>query len=215
MKIIGISATLEEGKIKADRTYTDALRAAGALPIILAPVFDKYRIKALANRLDGVVFAGGGDILPARYGDSFCHAENSVCEERDEFEFLLFEEFESRKKPMLGICRGMQLINVARGGSLFQNIEGHMNTCHEVSLFGQLAEISGDKRARVNSFHRQAIKNLGNGLCVLAVSEDNIIEAIGDLERGYLLGVQFHPEKSFEADKFSRKIIEDFVRKCK
>ncbi len=214
MKIIGISATLEEGTIKADRAYSDALLASGALPIILAPTCDADIIKEAADRLDGILFAGGGDILPARYGDLFCHAENSVCEERDEFEFLLFEEFERRKKPMLGICRGMQLINVARGGTLFQNIGGHMRTGHDVSLFGYLAEISGEKRAQANSFHRQAVKKLGNGLCVLAVSEDSIIEAIGDFERGYLIGVQFHPEKTFNEDDLSRKIIEDFVKSC-
>ncbi len=212
--MIAISATIEDGKIRLDRTYTDALLASGAIPMIFAPTFDRDKIKLLVDRFDGLLLAGGGDILPSRYGDSFCHSENSICEERDEFEFLVFDEFYRTKKPILGICRGMQVINVALGGTLFQNISGHMRTAHEVSLGGYLAEISGKNSVVTNSFHRQAVKKLGEGLEALAVCEDNIIEAVGERGCRYLLGVQFHPEKSFAEDKFSRKIIEDFVKSC-
>ncbi len=213
--MIGISGTLEEGKITLNRGYADALFGLGVLPVILAPTLDKSKIEFLAKRLDGAVFAGGGDVLPSRYGDSFCHAENSICEERDEFEFLLFNELYRRKKPILGICRGMQVINVVLGGTLHQNIGGHMKSEHRVSLRGRLSALSQSPCVRVNSFHRQAVKEIGESLEILAVSDDGIVEALGNFDGRYLLGVQFHPEKSFASDLFSRSVIEDFANHCK
>lgn len=212
--MIGISGTIEEGKITLNREYADALWKLGVLPVILTPTSDKNKIELLAKRLDGAVFAGGGDVLPSRYGDSFCHADNSICAERDEFEFLLFSELYKSKKPILGICRGMQVINVALGGTLHQNVGGHMKCEHRVSLGGRLSVLSQSPTVRVNSFHRQAVKDLGASLEILAVSDDGIVEVLGNFDGRYLLGVQFHPEKSFADDLFSQAIIKDFAEHC-
>ncbi|MBE6607174.1 MAG: gamma-glutamyl-gamma-aminobutyrate hydrolase family protein [Ruminococcaceae bacterium] len=214
--IIGIAANLDDYGVQLGLTYIRALYGVGALPVILCPTENEDEIAQTADRLDGILFAGGIDVFPEFYGDSFIHEKTECCKARDLFELALFKAFYERKKPILGICRGVQLINVALGGTLFQHIENHSGVTHNVNVSGHLLRLSGGKTPAVtNSTHHQALKKLGKDLEVIGLSDDGIIEGVCDFSDGrYLLGVQFHPEKSFPDDDFSRAIIRDFVNAC-
>ena len=211
--IVALSADFNKEKLMLGRAYCSALYTCGVLPIVLCPTDDESEISALAERFDGIVFTGGIDISPELYGEKTCHEKTEVSRARDLFELSLFREFYERKKPILGICRGIQLINVALGGTLFQHIENHSGVNHVVRVSGRFLALSENKNEIItNSTHHQALKDLGKGLEVVARSDDGVIEGVCDFSHGrYLLGVQFHPEKSFSEDSFSRAIIGDFV----
>jgi putative glutamine amidotransferase len=211
--VVALSADFNDEKVNLGLSYSRALYTCGALPVVLCPTDDKEVISQLAERFDGVVFTGGIDISPEFYGESFCHEKTEVSRARDLFELSLFKAFYERKKPILGICRGIQLINVALGGTLFQHIENHSGVNHTVRVSGRLLALSENKNEIItNSTHHQALKDLGKNLEIVARAEDGFVEGVCDFSGGrYLLGVQFHPEKSFAEDSFSRAIIRDFV----
>ena len=217
MPLIGLSTNVDAQSIQLFLTYIRALYACDALPVALCPTSDRNELCELARRLDGILFTGGIDIVPEFYGDSFCHEKTKTSIERDLFELSLFKAFYEQKKPIFGICRGVQLINVALGGTLFQHIEDHSGVAHNICVSGHLLRLSKNRSiVQTNSFHHQALKKLGNGLKVIARSEDDITEGVCDFSDGrYLLGVQFHPEKNYLDDKFSYAIIKDFVTACK
>jgi putative glutamine amidotransferase len=212
---IAISATLEKGKITVSTDYGRSLCFAGAIPFILTPSDDENIILEIARSCSGLLLAGGGDVCPDIYGENVKCENGSYCRERDEFELSLFRAFHILKKPILGICRGHQIINVALGGTLFQDISGHTDISHTVSLQGKMLSLAQKETVKVNSYHHQAIKDLGRGLVVSAFSEDGVIEGVDLIEESFVRGVQFHPEKSFCYDEFSKKIISDFVRRAR
>ena len=213
--IIALSADFSGDALKLSRAYSRALYLCGAIPVVLCPTDRANEISELTEHFDGIVFTGGIDISPELYRETFCHEKTEVNIERDLFELRLFKAFYERKKSILGICRGIQLINVALGGTLFQHIENHSGVNHTVCVSGRLLELSENKKEVItNSTHHQALKDLGKDLEVVACADDGIIEGVCDFSHGkYLLGVQFHPEKSFDEDKFSHAIISDFVEK--
>ena len=211
--IVALSADFDDEKQKLGLSYSRALYTCGALPVVLCPTDDKEAISELAERFDGIVFTGGIDISPEFYGENICHEKTEVSRARDLFELRLFHEFYEKKKPILGICRGIQLINVALGGTLFQHIENHSGVKHTVRVSGRLLTLSENRNEVItNSTHHQALKDLGKELEIIARADDGFVEGVCDFSGGrYLLGVQFHPEKSFDEDRFSRAIIRDFV----
>ena len=211
--LIALSADFNEEKLNLGRAYSRALYECGALPTVLCPTSDESEISELAERFDGIVFTGGIDISPELYRAKNYHEKTEVFRERDLFELRLFRAFYERKKSILGICRGIQLINVALGGTLFQHIENHSGVKHRVSVSGRLLELSENKKEIItNSTHHQALKELGRGLEVVARAQDGVIEGVCGFSHGrYLLGVQFHPERSFGEDAFSRAVVGDFV----
>jgi putative glutamine amidotransferase len=168
------------------------------------------RLSDYAKSLDGLVLQGGADVSPAMYGETPLKAEWAGDRIRDSYEMELVNEFIERGKPILGICRGLQLINVAFGGSLFQDLPTQLANSleHRSDQFDQHShEVRFDPgsglarlypelaKARVNSIHHQAIKNLGRDLEVEARSEeDHVIEAIRWKGPSYVFGVQWHPE---------------------
>lgn len=148
----------------------------------------------LATRCDGLLLAGGGDLHPARYGQLPCtNVILSIDEVRDAEEQALFNAFFTRRKPILGVCRGMQAINVFLGGTLHQHTEGHMDCCHSVRCFG-LLEAMLDTSQTVNSFHHQTVDRISNRLSVAACTPDGTIEALVH-PAAPVLGVQWHPER--------------------
>lgn len=211
--IVALSADLSGDALRLPLTYSRALCLCGATSVVLCPTECESDISELAENFDGIVFTGGIDISPELYGEKICHEKTEVNIERDIFELRLFKAFYERKKSILGICRGIQLINVALGGTLFQHIEKHSDVDHTVSVSGRLLELSENKKEIItNSTHHQALKDLGKDLEVIARANDGIIEGVCDFSHGrYLLGVQFHPEKSFDKEEFSRAVIGDFV----
>lgn len=189
-------------------TYVRAIEAAGGIPVVVPPLRNRDIRSALA-RLDALVLSGGPDLAPQAYG-ARPHGQLGSTEPRlDRFEYAMAREAMQAELPILGICRGAQTLNVARGGSLHQHLpdvvgdaivhrqieDGHLPT-HPVVIApaSRLATVLGTTRMSVNSFHHQAVDRLGAGLHACAWAPDGTIEAIEDPQRPYVLAVQWHAE---------------------
>jgi putative glutamine amidotransferase len=188
--------------------YLRAVERAGGLPVVLPPL-ELDRISALLDRLSGVLLSGGPDLDPAGYGRD-AHPELGPTEPRlDAFEVRLAKEADARGLPVLGICRGAQAINIARGGTLHQHLpevtDGSVvhrrpptgdDAAHEVRVAAgsRLAAVVGSGPLSVNSFHHQAVDRLGDGLDAVAWSADGVIEGIEGRGDSFVLGVQWHAE---------------------
>jgi putative glutamine amidotransferase len=184
-------------------TYPKAIDAAGAIPVVLAPV-DLAAVPALVARLDGICLAGGPDLDPTLYGAVERHPElGATNAEHDTFELAVARAADAAGLPMLGICRGAQALNVARGGTLHQHVAGHRQTelagtpTQRVAVAPDslLAAVTGaGDTLAINSFHHQAVDLLGAGLRVVARAPDGTVEAVEDPARPFVLGVQWHAE---------------------
>lgn len=164
-----------------------AINAAGVL-------YSGGMANILAARCDGLLLAGGGDLHPAYYGQPPCtNVILSIDEVRDAEEQALFNAFFTRGKPILGVCRGMQAINVFLGGTLHQHTEGHMDCCHSVQCTGLLEALLGPSQT-VNSFHHQTVDRVADRLSAAACASDGTIEALVH-PAAPVLGVQWHPER--------------------
>jgi len=205
------------------------LMAHGALPLLVPSLNVATRLRAddYARALDGLVLQGGGDISPLTYGEIVDWSSDAL---RDAYELELLRAFIACGKPVLGVCRGAQLINVAFGGTLYQDIPTQLPTAlHHLDLkeFDRLRHdvliepeshlagfYSGITQKRVNSLHHQAVKRLGTGLAVEARAADGVIEAIRWTGPGYLFGVQWHPEFDSPDEPgllSARPILEEFL----
>jgi putative glutamine amidotransferase len=183
-------------------TYLAAIERAGGLPVVLPPL-PIEAVAPLLDRLDGVCLSGGPDLDPDAYGARERHGELGPTEPHlDAFELELARAADDRGLPLLGLCRGAQALNVARGGTLHQHLEGHRQAepatvpTHAVTLAldSQVARIAGCTRFDVNSFHHQAVEALGAGLRIAGRAPDGTVEAIEDPSRPFVLGVQWHAE---------------------
>jgi putative glutamine amidotransferase len=181
-------------------TYLRAIEAAGALPVVLPPLGDAA---AFLARLDGICLSGGPDLDPAAYGAIERHDEVGPTEPSlDAFELALARGADARGLPILGICRGAQALNVARGGTLHQHLPGHRQTepatatTHTVHVEpgSRLATLVGTDPLRVNSFHHQAVDALGRDLIPVAYAADGIVEGVEDPGPRFVVGVQWHAE---------------------
>src|ERR687887_575217 len=181
-------------------TYLRAIEAAGGMPVVLPPLGDA---EELLDRLDGVCLSGGPDLDPDAYGAVERHVELGPTEPSlDAFELALARAADARGTPLLGICRGAQALNVARGGTLHQHVAGHRQAAmgtvrtHSVTVVAgsRLAAITGGGEIEVNSFHHQAVDTPGAGLKVVAHAVDGTAEAIEDRTRELFVGVQWHAE---------------------
>ena len=190
--------------------YSDAVIRAGGLPIILACSSDRNVIEAYLERISGLIVSGGAfDVPPSSYGEEVRPGMGPVKQTRTQFESLLIKEAIRRKIPVLGVCGGMQLLNVIQGGTLFQDILLEIKDAknHEqiidrrqpvhpvvVKKGTRLAHAVGEGQLMVNSTHHQSVNQLGQGLQTSAVSPDGVVEAIEGTGESYLLGIQWHPE---------------------
>ena len=195
-------------------SYPMSVERAGALPVVLAPV-DVAHVDALLERLDGLMLSGGPDIHPAAYGEEPHPALGPTERDLDLFELELVRRADERGMPILGVCRGEQMLNIARGGSLIQDLPtlvgeeidhrqeqpGRIPT-HAVVLESgsRLEGVMGRQADEVNSFHHQAVKRLGQRLKPVAWSPDGVIEAIEATDRDFVLGVQWHAESLSERE---------------
>jgi len=202
-------------------SYVLAIREAGGIPLVL-PNGDgsPERIKEYLELVDGLLMPGGADIPPSEWGEEPHPTTKLLTEDRYLFEKVLISEWINKTdKPLLGICLGSQWINVAHGGSLVQDIPSefgvvHKDTTHPVDLEedSRLREIFGETTFEVNSLHHQAVRDVGEGLRVVARSPDGIIEATETTdENRFLIGVQWHPEKIIETDEKQANIFRAFV----
>ncbi len=201
-------------KLTLGMDYTAAVAGAGGLPVVIPPL--SLPDEALLDRLDALVVSGGPDIDPALYGDRPHPHLGPVEREADPLELELVRVADAREMPILSICRGMQLVNVARGGRLWQDLPSERPSAiqhrqaepgtvatHPVEVVpgSRLAELTrpgpdapDDDRLLVNSFHHQAVRALGDGLRVTARAADGVIEAYEAVDRPFLVGVQWHAE---------------------
>ncbi len=197
------------------RTYTDSVLRAGGTPILLSPV-PVADIAGVLDRIDGVVLSGGGDIEPGRYGAEVRDSMYGMDFDRDEFELELVRLAAERRTPMLAICRGLQVVNVALGGTLIEDIpmeigsmdhsvighhvfNGHQHVRLEARC--KVAAVVGSTDLEVNSIHHQAVRDLAPGFTAVGWADDGVVEAIQHEDDDWpLLAVQWHPEYLGEAD---------------
>jgi putative glutamine amidotransferase len=208
-------------------TYPHAVECAGGIPVVVPPL-PLDDVEPLLEHCSGLLLSGGPDIAPAVYGAE-PHPETGPCEEDlDLFELALVRCAGARGMPILCICRGMQMLNVSRGGTLHQHLpdvvgnriehrqeEIGTKTTHWVNIedASRLGQILGRTRTRVNSFHHQAIDRLGTGLTVTATASDGTIEAVEDPTTDFLIGVQWHAETLVGMEP-QQRLFEAFVDAC-
>lgn len=202
--------------------YLEGLEEAGAIPIILPLRKDALAIAQLVSLCDGFLFTGGQDVSPQMYGEELKPTCGELCPARDTLERELLDRALEQDKPVLGICRGIQFLNAALGGTLYQDlptehpsniVPSHDRAVHMVRLLPDtpLASLLHRTELGVNSYHHQAIKTLAPGLAEMARSEDDLIEAVYLPDKTFVWAVQWHPEMSLRADEDSRKIFSAFV----
>lgn len=227
---IAISVSRKEKAKGRESPYFQALveAGAGAEEIQLVTAGDAAR--ARATDFDGILFAGGEDVDPSFYGEPRKYESVQTDRARDEFELALLDEALTRRLPILGVCRGIQMINVKFGGTLYQDLKGDTgieqehkqqgargDPAHSVTLTdpeSRLAE-AFQGSCRVNSLHHQAIKRLGRGLKVTAHSEDGLVEAVEAADDyPFLLAVQWHPEEMASVPE-QRTILQQFLAQCR
>jgi len=227
MKIALSVSEKEEAKGK-DSAYFRALVASGAKPeeVEIVSAADARRVRA--RDFDGILFSGGEDVDPALYDEKTKHESVHIDRARDTFEFALLDAAMDRRLPILGICRGIQMINVKFGGTLIQDIPSDMeldhrqqgnraDLTHTVTVTEPESALAGvvAGSCRVNSLHHQAIKRVGRGLKVTAHSEDGLVEAVEAADDyPFLMAVQWHPEELVDHPE-QRQIFEQFIAKCR
>jgi len=235
--IIGITSAYEEEKELKNyhRTtvcidYAKSIADAGGIPLVIPVLEDREIIKSQLELVDGLLMSGGLDINPQYYNQDFLGGINLISPERDRNEWTILEEYLSTGKPLLGVCRGMQMINIFLGGTLYQDMRHISGTLlnHRQNYLPELevhrVEIAENsildnlfgRELLTNSFHHQAVDKLGRDLKVTGTTSDNIIEAFEGVRDGFLLGVQWHPEMmTARGNKNMLKIFEKFVQESK
>ena len=222
-KIAMFTSKQDEQYHKISQDYMSALWDHGALGVPVLLRDDGEYVGEIAETFDGYMFCGGGDVDPTLYGEIKEEKTKNICSIRDRCELAVFEKVYKADKPILGICRGLQIMNVALGGSLYQHIEGHKQadeprSVHEQAVLVEndsfLINLISENKIFVNSFHHQAIKKLADELLVDAVAEDGVIEAVHAKNKRFCLGVQWHPENFYNLDKNASAIFDSFVKAC-
>jgi putative glutamine amidotransferase len=230
--ILGSTSTAKEDfgpKQYLNRAYVWAVENAGGTPIILPVTREPEAISRYLSLLDGLLLSGGVDVDPACFGETPHPKLGEVDDDRDTTELPLIREALAQDMPVFAICRGIQSLNVALGGSLYQDIPSQTpspihhrqsdigiprnQTSHSVQIVpdSRLHHIVGLDEIQTNSFHHQALKQVANGLVVTAYAPDDIIEAVESPAHRYVVAVQFHPEETAPTDLPSRQLFEAFI----
>lgn len=213
-----------------NQAYVRAVEQAGGAPVLIPLLENPDSIAAIRERLDGLLLTGGGDLAPALYGEERLPECGETEPERDAAEMDLTRWALDTGTPILGVCRGIQLLNVARGGTLYQDIvsqrpgsprhditeQPRTHRAHSVALLpdSRLAGILGTHEPVVNSLHHQAVKDPGEGVEIVGWSEDGIVEALELRDYPFVLAVQYHPEELAPTDAASRRLFAAFVEAC-
>jgi putative glutamine amidotransferase len=206
--------------------YEDALARAGGRPVLITPTDDDARLEAMLDGIDGLLLTGGDDVDPTQYNGNPQPA-TSADSRRDAFEIRLIRGALDRNLPILGICRGIQILNVAHGGTIrdlradkalsdHHGIGVDSFSAHDVTIVPgtHLADAVGAGVHRVNSFHGQAVDQVGSGLRASATADDGVIEGIERPDRAFVIGIQWHPEITSLTDKSALALYQALVRQA-
>lgn len=229
--VIAMLAEIEDDlSTKIKYSYIRAIEGSGGIPLLVPYIEDRDTLEDIVAIADGFFFTGGADINPRLYGEEQSAGCGTIKHKRDALEFSIIERVLNSQKPILAICRGLQLLNVALGGKLYQDIPSELCTnishvqkapnsspSHEVTVIPDtpLYALTVRDRMTVNSFHHQAIKSLCTGLKAMALADDGIIEAVFSEGNRYIRAYQWHPERLYDVDANNKKIFDDFTVACK
>lgn len=229
--LIGVTTYLERAQqgvwdVRAaflPEQYLSGVTDSGGIALLLPPQDPDAADAAIAG-MDGLILSGGADVAPELYGEERHPLTDPARVDRDAWELALFRAAERRRIPVLAICRGLQLVNVARGGTLQQHLPESLGTERyrrgggvfaenhvEVTEGTALAEVLGVGEARVHSYHHQGIDRLGEGLVAAARSDDGLVQAFVDTSAGHVVGIQWHPEENAE----DRRLFTDLVSQAR
>lgn len=234
--VIGLTHSIQqdEKRLMMPMSYSNVVREAGGTPVLLPITRDEEVIASYAELVDGVLFSGGEDVDPAFYGEDQLWACGDVLPLRDAFEIklarILLEKYP--EKPVLGICRGEQVLNVALGGALYQDLKSQLPGCiahqqHQIAPYtshkvminagSKLHEIYGETQIMANSHHHQAVKDIAEGLAVTATATDGVIEGFEKPDHPYFVAVQWHPERLVEREENAnhKQLFKSFVDACR
>lgn len=212
----------EKGRFHLPATYVEAIRRAGALPLLVPP--GETRIDELFEIVDGLVLAGGPDVDPDLYGGAHHPKITPLDRERDELELALVRRVIETRRPALCICRGVQVLNVALGGTLIEHVPDEVGediphrrddyVPHPVAVErgSKLAEVLGTDRCEPASSHHQALRRVAAELEVVARAPDGIVEGVEMRSHPWLVGVQWHPEHTAARDSTQQRLFDELVR---
>jgi putative glutamine amidotransferase len=233
--LIGVTPySHDNGERYVPTGYIQGIIEVGCQPLVINyQGFDGENLKNIAGILDGMVFAGGKDVDPAFYGETNWPEAGSHLPERDEMEIALLKMLYAEGKPVLGICRSLQIINVALGGSLVQHVpkiygdsithqqeSGEPPFVHEVEFEAgsRVREIFGEDRIMINSYHHQSADRVAEALRITAKAPDGVVEALEGRDERFLVCLQWHPEKTLGMDEHSikpfkalRKAVDEYL----
>ncbi|MFJ7825359.1 gamma-glutamyl-gamma-aminobutyrate hydrolase family protein [Psychrobacillus sp. NPDC096623] len=229
--IIGVSSNVKEDLLSVPMSNIRAIKQFGGIPLVL-PNLVGEEIEQIAETIDGLLLTGGGDIDPTLFDEEPLPGLGNIVPERDEFEMALIQKMLELGKPILGICRGAQIMSIAVGGDMYQDIYSqkggsllqhdqqapnwHGSHFVEVTAGSLLHKIVGVDKFKVNSYHHQALRNMPDGFIVSGVASDGVIESFESTKHPFVMGVQWHPESLLpKGDASSLAIFEAFMNACK
>lgn len=235
LKIIGITSSEENVNEPLEYTlpksYVQAIENAGGLPVVLPPIENVEMIREYLEHIDGLLLTGGVDVDPLLFGYEPVPEMGRIDPYRDFFEMHLAKAALEKGMPILGICRGCQLLNIAAGGTVIQDIPSalgrdkvikHSQTAPrwyathtvEFTAGSKLERVFGTRNLSINSYHHQAIKDPAPGFTVTALAKDGVVEAIEKEDHPFLIGVQWHPELMFQRNPIFTNLFKSFVEAC-
>lgn len=232
--VIGLCSSYEKDenndRIFLNHAYLEAIRHFGGMPLVIPAEAGEEEQAFLLAQCDGLVLTGGDDIDPTLYGETILNDTVNTAPVRDAGEPRLIRLAQELDLPILGICRGIQILNVCFGGSLYQDIPAQLSTpikhsmekpyhrtCHDclVTPGSPLAVWTGRETIGINSHHHQSVKDVAPGFQVMGRCADGVVEAIYKPDAKFLCAVQWHPEKIWHIEETSAKVFEAFIAACK